>query len=457
MTTLLQWDGGTLPAGITGSVTLNAGTGYPSAPSLLVAAGSVAAFVRVSPAAPSGNFRARFYIHTPTAWPSAALNVLSIRPSASTVVAGVALGGTGAPGTVRLTTTSGTTLTTSANNTLVVDKTYMFEVGYRVSDQTLWIKISHCEGVIDEVWSSTATSANFVNYDRVDIGKVNNTPDTGAFWIDSLKCTDDGGTTLIGRHPDDPWTVPGDVVGYPAEWENETTLFPVPVHMGIEQINVVSNGGYLPNNDRIEYNQTTGAVAYSTWPLVDDTPTQYLRFQHYVHMPTSWPASAYNLITLRDASSALLAACVLSGAGQPGSIRLSKVGNAAVAQSANNLLSLGKMYVAEILYDAAATRGRVAVFLPGAWQPIWDSGWITDSQFTGAISQVITGRISGTPLVSYSISAVRYDLSIAKGLMARHPGERLTVRWWNGTEFKNVSKARHKLAGGTLKDIRLTT
>ena len=443
MATIFEWDGGasaTPPSGITGTMTVTGSAGDPPAGRhLAVAAGSATAFVRVTnTTAPGDVLYLRWYMKTPTAPASASRNFLYLRTSGAAAAAAVALGGTGAPGQIRLIYgNSGSIAGNSSSSLLTADTWYLLDMVYTPHATLGNAKLAIYSLDSDTpLWSIDHDNSEFTTIDRFDIGRVNATSTEG-FAIAGVLAQDTPFESSPPRHYNDPMydSGPPPTSDYPAIWtDEETPTFPGPTHTGAAA--TVPDGGWGGIRDSVAYT-ATGSAAYSDWPLLAAEPE--LMFSHYVTMPSAWPSAAFNMVTLRDAGAANRLAVVLSGSGQPGRIRLAVDGGATIAQSPLNLLSPGRTYAIEVAYSSLLGRARLLVFAPGLRTPLWSSGWVTDPSFTTSLTRVMTGPSNNGMTVSYDISAVRYTnvdaFDTGEEWFGPLSGDKPDVFWYDGTDL----------------------
>lgn len=461
MATVFEWDGetsGTLPSGITGTMTVS-GTAAdePAGRALAVAAGATADFVRVTnTTAPGQTLHERWYFKTPSAPSSASRNFHYLRTGAATAAAAVALGGTGAPGQVRLIQGSaGSIAGNSSAGLLSADTWYLLHIDYTPHATLGNTKLAVYSLTSDTpLWSIDHDSAEFTTIDRFDIGRVG-AQDTQAFQIAGVLVQDEPFPSLPHRHPLDPMydAGPPPVDSYPAVWSNEEApTFPGPTHAGAAA--TLTDGGWGGIRDAVQYT-ATGTAATSDWPLLAAEPE--LMFSHYVTMPSAWPSAAFNMVTLRDAGAANRLAAVLSGVGQPGRIRLAVDGGTTIAQSPTNLLQPGRTYAVEVAYSATAGRARLLVFAPGLRTPLWASGWVTDPSFTTAITRVMTGPSNNGMTVTYDISVVRYtnlaEFPDPPDWWGPLDSDQPDLYWWDGSSLTQVEA--HVWDGSSLQQVQI--
>ena len=159
-------------------------------------------------------FTGRMYLQTPVqGWPTNASNLLTFRPTPSTLVFSIAMSGSGAPGQIRVVGIGGTVLANSGNNVIALDSIYLIEYQlytanggtssnvivrvYNSQDQLLW----STDVSIGSNWSSTIT--------RVDWGKTTGTAvtETSRYAVAGIALQDTA--DFLGRHPNDSSGPPG--------------------------------------------------------------------------------------------------------------------------------------------------------------------------------------------------------------------------------------------------------
>ncbi len=192
MATLFTWTDGTLPS-VTGSnVTLNTGTGHPSAGSIQIAqAASSAAYAYWDSGA--AQVTLRLYVKTPVAWPAndfqlAGMGVIGSDPAGDIRFN---ISGSGSPGQIRFRTTGGTQVAASAQNTILVDTWYRVEMQLDTTTsrgRLAVFPIRSTTAIWDSGWISNAGFATMPT--RIHVGRVVTTPTVGTFLVDSVQATD---------------------------------------------------------------------------------------------------------------------------------------------------------------------------------------------------------------------------------------------------------------------------
>ena len=389
MVTLFSWDGGALPTTV-GDVSLDAANGVPTAPGITIEASDLAAFARWDIAS-TGVLALRFYFSTPTAWPSSSYTLAMFRHTNASYTVGLSISGSGSPGQFRLIRTGGATILASPSNTLQVGTQYRAELQYDVSGnraRAAVFEMSNNLPLWESGWQVDATY--WINQImRVEVGRPNNSPNSFPFLIDSLMATDQV-TDYIGRHANDGGSGPPPDPNFPMEWSDGA----LPTVSG--NVTVDSTWGH-PTQPSLKFTQLSGESAYVN--MQHNVPIMEVAARCYMRMPSSWASGAWGLITLRPTAASVGVALTLSGGGQPGQIRLSRVGGATVVQSTSNTLSLNALYRFELRYNANFQQARAAVFGQGSDIAIWDSGWQTHTDFANPMEFTQFGRVTANPTV----------------------------------------------------------
>ena len=225
MTILASWASGALPA-VTGDVTSDPAVGVPTIPALKIASTATTAYARWTIAS-QDYIATSFYIRTPTTWPTTSVNIAAFRPTGGTISLGLALSGSGAPGQLRVTKSSGNILNSPAG-TLAVATDYYVEVTYNAATTTATARVRPA-GSAAWLWSNSVTDAALSTpVVHVDYGRVNTTPLTPDFWLDSITVATDPAD--LGPDPDEAFPPPPAGNDRVQVW-NGTSLVPATVYV----------------------------------------------------------------------------------------------------------------------------------------------------------------------------------------------------------------------------------
>ena len=225
-----EWSGGALPT-VAGDVTVDP-TSIVNSESLKIANTASAANARFEIVAAS-KVAMRFYIRTPSAWPSASVTIAGFRPTTSSLATSINLTGSGSPGRLRLSAPGGVTLEESPQNTLLVSTDYRVELRYDTTTKAAALAIYPMNENV-AVWSSgRIVNDNFsLPIIRADIGRLNNTPVVNDFYLDGIQIVS-GYAGAIGRHAGDtlsPSAVPSPPYAGAISFWDGTNLLPFVNH-----------------------------------------------------------------------------------------------------------------------------------------------------------------------------------------------------------------------------------
>ena len=433
-------------ATLVGDVTPNTVFGVPAAakPALNIGNGAGAAYARFSTPDPADQVTTAFYIKTPDVWPGQSFNINGLRADTTSVALAVALGGTGAPGQIRLVSPGGVIVASSPNGTLEVNTEYRFVVSYNTATLAGGLRVYAVNGSPDPIWSTSAVSPNWnaaINY--VDFGRLNASPTVNNFLMDRLEVHDDVFIDPVRDPADVPVVAPPNA--YPLYWYGPGTDDP---DLVVGNVTNITPGGY-PSNAALVFEQAAGATAYTQWNLPQAEPTLTVRL--FFKTPAVWPSASYGLIACRPTLAGNGPSATISGAGQPGQIRLTS-GATTMLSSPNNTLTVGTWYRVELQYKNSTSEARVGLFALGLNTPIWTSGWITHAAFATACAFVQIGRNTSSPTVGpFRVSDI--FISDQVGSWAGG-GDTQGLSWgvWNGTTVRPASVVQ-VWSNGTLKSI----
>lgn len=423
------WSSGTLPT-VVGTTASEPSVGIPTAPSLRVSGAGNANYVRFDTAA-SKTVSARFYFRTPTEWSASSVNIMAMRPNASSLVLQIALAGMGSPGQLRLVKNGGGQMAVSSTNTMVVNSDYRIEVSYNGVSTSAAISVYPMQSD-DALWTATVTDATLnLDVNRLDFGRINNTPTVPSdLFYDSI-VIDDASVTSIGRDAADSVVVPEEPEE-PSEdpsvyvWNSaEDPLLPI---LGSTITEVDTN---TPNYIRVA--QDSGQPAHLQWALPPGEESYSLRTYF---RQTAWASSAFAILSLQPTLNTVTTTLTLGGSGQPGSARLTASGSTTLTQSSSNTLKLNRWYRGELQLNLTSGQARAAVFPVGNTSALWDSGWQSNALFSSpAPLYASIGRTTTTPVApEFMLRSIKAQPGIDGWL---GPVGKTTKQWhvWNGTEL----------------------
>lgn len=435
------------PAGATlsGSPVVLTNNAMGMGDSLQIPAGTTASFIRFPLAtAADAPVSVRYYFRTPSAWPSAANTILALRPVAASIAVGAAFSGTGSPGQFRIIGTGGATIGSTPSNTLQFDTTYRVDVTVTGTHPARTVSANlYVFGTAAPLWTlapTTLAAGSAVATTLIDFGKINTTPDTLAYGIDSIRIDDTA--TPPPAHPADPALPPPEPDPDPTSitWEGvagDATSF-----LGTKI--ALESGGRSASNSMFVVSQDVAESGYLSKVLSTAMPNVNVR--GYFRIPDAWPSASFGLFTLRPDPSSFVVSATISGAGQPGQLRLVSQGGTNVAISPNNTLSVSTWYRVELQVRAGTGLARTAVFPIGSRIPIWSSGWQTHASFSGNTVHIQAGRVNASPLVPrLEMDDIRVDFTDTATWMG--PQETndsapalptFALKLWNGTALLPV-------------------
>ena len=216
MTTLASWDGGALP-NTGGTAPTVSGDEFTTAVNALSYG-----YWTLGAAAPTNSLRFRF--KTPSAWPSASFTIATVSAGAGSILNRMNLGGSGAPGQVRLVRQAGTQVAASSTGAIDLSTWYRGELQMNSGGNLLRCAVFPLGSDV-ALWESGAISgATGATGTRLSLGNGANgasPPATiAAMSFSHFLATDTYGAWL-GRDEDDPLPPP-DVGSY--RFFNGTTL-----------------------------------------------------------------------------------------------------------------------------------------------------------------------------------------------------------------------------------------
>lgn len=396
----MTWTSGTLPDVFgTGVSVVAGGIGGPDNECLLFTqtTGNATAVEWDFGSPVVGSMAVRAYIKTPTAWPSGAFNFITLRQGRTTTIANLSISGVGQPGQIRL-TAGGSTLASAPTNTLSTDTWYRVEMHYAGTDAYCRVGVFEM-GANTPLWSSDwQPAAGFdKNVQFVQIGNSNTNPVVGSFNVDEIYFDDlPDDYAWLGRSAYDEETGGpggGGTPTLPIDW----TAGELPSVTG-ENVTVVAEG-LGPENSAIRIEDALGAPTYVEWDLGTTGSTTDLSARAYFKTPASWSTTAFNLLTFWSSPSKTNAALTISGAGQPGQIRLTRPGGVPVESAPNNTIAFDTWYRVELQYNGSEGAARVAVFGLQSNTPMWASPWSEHADFAESIRYIRLGNPANSPVV----------------------------------------------------------
>lgn len=446
----ITWDTGPLPEVTVGPISLDTEEGIPLPSSLLVPSESGAAFAHwVFPA--EEKVSTRFYFSTPASWASSSYNVLSLREDSTTTIANINISGMGNPGQFRLAKAGGVIV---GNSTSILEnnKNYRAELQYDATgtrcrtalfdmgqNDPLW----DSGWIIDEVWDVTAT--------EMAVGRPNNSPSTFEYRVDSIRIQEGATGTWIGRHStDEEEDPPPASPDFPIVWDSGDLPDIVSGN-----VNLNASWGY-PSAPSIQIDQMASSTAFVEFS--HDSYPREIAVRAYCRLPSSWASSAWGLLNIYNANDSF-AILTISGAGQPGQIRLGATGGATVLSSPNNTLTAGALYRFEIRVDTVTGLARAAAFSQGFEAAVWDSGWLFNANFLqDRITRTRIGRVTVNPTApGFTVDSIRIvDSSVTwVGLSEGDLPSPASVKVWNGSSL--VTPTGIKVwNGSTLVPVSIT-
>ena len=141
--------------------------------------------------------RLRFYFKTPAAWGASAMPIANIRGAIEAATRfEVVIGGTGAPGRIRVHDASSTQVVASPENTMATSTWYRVEVGFDMAVGTLRLYLYNLAGtLLYDTNGLTSFPFSASNFQRVYIGQFNISP-TLTMLYGHVRLTDDPATTI---------------------------------------------------------------------------------------------------------------------------------------------------------------------------------------------------------------------------------------------------------------------
>lgn len=209
-------------------------------------------------------------------------------------------------------------------------------------------------------------------------------------------------------------------MAFPYEWNSGA--LPDIVGMGVGPSTKEAGIG---DGATIGFEQQPGSPSAVRWDLDSEGTVTSLAARAYILTPATWPSSAFNFIAFMNASFGNVAVLTVSGAGQPGQIRLVTTGGSNVSVAPSNTISTSTWYRVELQYDASATRARVAVFDMGSDVALWTSDWQVNPNFSAPIRYVTLGAVAASPTVAeFHADAIKID-SATTAWTGRHAADTL--------------------------------
>lgn len=351
--------------------------------------------------------RGRVYFHTNTSWASASYAVVTLRPSGSTQSLSATLSGSGQPGQMRL-TQAGTALAQSPSNTLALNTWYRLEWAYVPADSAGRVEV-FVMGSDVPLWSSGwHTNASFAQSTaNVQIGRVGVSPPVTNWMFDEALILHDNiaGMTLadiprIGRTGTlDPIASGGGgpVTSYIFDGDPDGVAFMSGVAITLQPGSM--NLDLDPAGSLFEVTQSGSNTGFLQYVVPTVYTENAVRARTYFNMGSEWPSSAFGMITTKPTASLTGATATLSGAAQPGQVRL-VVGGSTVVNSPQHTLALNQWYRLELAVSPHHGKARVALFSMGSSAALWTSDWQEHPSFYEPVVYVQFGRVTNSPAVS---------------------------------------------------------
>ncbi len=199
--TIIEWDGGDLPA-ITGTTpTLD------SDDFMIIAAGDTVNYASWSSTADT--FAARFYIKTPNAWGSAAASIFTAGTVNNLNIDRIVMAGSGSPGQIRFFANPGVEIIRSSTNVMSTATMYRIEIRVDRIAQTYRGAVFplgsdsplYDTGLLSPIDSGSNTLTRFY------LGRITAGVSINDFAVGRVKIRSDS-TTWVGRHEDDELLFP---------------------------------------------------------------------------------------------------------------------------------------------------------------------------------------------------------------------------------------------------------
>lgn len=440
---LASWSGGAAPT-VVGAVSVAPGSVFWGSDALAIGSSAAAAYAQFDFASTT-TVALRVYFTTPSAWAASSTVVAGLRTPGYVLALGIAVAGTGAPGQLRITRPAGT-VASSAAGLLALDTRYRVEVRYDAAGGDATYAVWAIGGTVP-LWEGTTTGITDwqVAINRVDVGRVQSTP-TLPTWHAAHIVVESNAAAYIGPHASDTPTDPEPPAGFLVEFDGTYLEGDPPAQVGAgvgshgrQRLTVAaSDPGLWPGPGSLTVDQGN-APAYVQYDLPEAAPV--LHVVAWLRIPDAWAASAWGAVTLRPNPGTIAATITISGAAQPGQVRLTSGDGVTVVTSARNTLTAGGLYRFELLYDSTGGRARAAAFLPQTHLPLWDSGWQTAAAYSASVAALQLGRVTTVPEVGalkygrwYAQSALPAGSATWYGYRSDIEGRPLE-RMWTGTEL----------------------
>lgn len=412
-----------------------------------IAGGSTTSFVRFPvTVTPEDVMFGYFYFQYPEPV-SASVNIFALRPNASSSSLGLAVTGTGAPGGIRLVGSGGVVLDSSPNNSFIPG------VNYRVTLR-IWrpegttgrefdLQIYEMGTKSTPVYGAVGVlpSVSDVAWTYLDVGKINNSPTSNPFVIDELYFQKSEIEEVSQLPTMDLWS------SYEFFMEDQTDFW---FYANAEEqfdgemqgtaISVVPGSLNLaaeyedPPPMVYEVNQIGGDTGSLEFNAPASFETEYVIGMTYFSVNgETWPSASFGLITFRTNLSNATVSATISGAAQPGQVRLVAVGGVQLATSPNNTIRLNTWYRLELQISAVSGRARVGVFALGTSRPLWASDWLENANFSSPVEIVQIGRVTTSP----SVTGLQFDRVNIGGFLGPElpPGAPEELPAWYGPDY----------------------
>lgn len=354
--------------------------------------------------------RHRAYFNAGSTWASASFGLITMRPTLSTVGAVATISGSGQPGQMRLTRVGGASVVNSPTDTLALNTWYRVELMVVPLASRARVEVFNM-GSDEPLWSSGwQTHSDFSSANNhIQVGRVTATPSVTGLRIDNGMILHDALTGVapediprVGRHPSLDPLVGGGPTGpvESIEFNGDPEGLAFMTGQAITQVPGSINPEAEPGGNVFQISQSGSNTGYLQYPVPTEFKGHAIRQRLYFNVGSSWPGAAYGLVTLRPTLSSQTAVATLSGAGQPGQVRLSGVGGATLASSPLNTIARNTWYRLEFVVSPFHSSAKVSVFPMGSGAALWTSGWIENDNFTPDNNYIQIGRVTNSPAVT---------------------------------------------------------
>jgi hypothetical protein len=346
-----------------------------------------------------------FVFRTPAAWATVAWTYATV-VSGTAPQSRIVMGGTSAPGSVRLTDAAGTELTRSTNNVLALSTTYYCELQHQAAGAggVLRLRVFDAAGLTTLYDSGSLTANIGTTCDGIQIGRLDSTPTVGAFWSGLVQGANTI-TTLAGPLPapvvgittDLRWAMSGaadEAVVTTSSRGLADTTSPSAITGTPPKTDAAFPVGGFP---LVRFDQVTATASCLTLPV----PASTFRTVGFVfRTPASWSATSAIIATIMSSGS-VCANIDFAGTGAAGEIRLMNAANVMTNAVNPGTMSLNTTYYCELQLTqvGAAGVGRLRLWNSAGTTLLFDSGNCTSDYGTAAANQIIIGARSTSPIL----------------------------------------------------------